>query len=77
MKNTDDFVSHPELSADELETALLIENGTIEAYEERLDKSKEFWKAVENKVKIERALKEITSPFQDNSTIYPISIEVQ
>lgn len=45
------------LSKEELETALLIEQGAIEAYSRNLPKSKEFWKAVENKVKIQSALK--------------------
>jgi hypothetical protein len=59
MNNTEDFISHRELSTDELETALLIEEGAIEAYRGNLVKSKEFWKAVENKVKIETELKKI------------------
>ena len=59
MNDTDDFVSHRELTTEELETALLIEKGAIEAYAGNLAKSKEFWKAVENKVRIETELKKV------------------
>lgn len=57
MNDTDDFVSHRELSTEELETALLVEKGAIEAYGGNPAKSKEFWKAVENKVRIEDELR--------------------
>jgi hypothetical protein len=59
MNDTDDFISHRELSTQELETALLIEKGTIEAYAGNLPKSMEFWKAVENKVRIEAELRKV------------------
>lgn len=57
MNDTDDFVSHRELSTEDLKTALLIEKGAIEAYGGNLSKSKEFWKAAENKVRIEAELR--------------------
>ncbi len=45
------------LPTSELEAELLIHRGTIEAYKGNLDRSAEFWKAVEMKNKIEAELK--------------------
>ena len=61
MENKDNFTSFRELNIGELEAALMVEKATIEAYKGDLSKSAEFWKAVENKLKLERALKEINS----------------
>ena len=61
MKDKDGFTSYRELTSDELDAALMIEKATIEAYAGRLDKSAEFWKAVENKVELEGAMRQIIS----------------
>jgi hypothetical protein len=53
------FISLRELSADGLEAALLIKKGMIEAYAGNLTKSKDFLKAVDNKVKIETKLRKV------------------
>jgi hypothetical protein len=61
MKDKDNFTSFRELNIGELEAALMVEKSTIEDYKGNLSKSAEFWKAVENKLKLERTLKEINS----------------
>jgi hypothetical protein len=61
MEDKDNFTSFRELTSGELDAALMVEKGSIEAYSGNLARSAEFWKAVENKVKIERLMNEITS----------------
>jgi hypothetical protein len=61
MEDKDNFTSFQKLNIGELDGALMVEKSMIEAYTGNLSKSAEFWKAVENKLKLERALRKINS----------------